>query len=199
MISYIKGRIIKIMPSSVIIENNGIGYEIFVTPGIKSSYNNTTELIELYTYLSVREDSWTLYGFLSWEEKELFLLLISVSGVGPKAALSVLASGSLAHLRLTIGTGNTEVLTKIPGIGKKIAQRIVVELKEKMQDFIIPDSQLQSDDTLLVDDNGVIEGLKALGYHPIEIKKVYPRLIKENPEANEATLIKKALQLLARM
>lgn len=198
MISYIKGKIIKRLPTSLIIENNGLGYEVFLNINNPSMYEDYE--IELYTYLHVREDAWTLYGFLSWEEKELFLLLLNVSGIGPKVALSIISYSSLSQLKRAIATGNTDWLMKIPGIGKKTSQRIVVELKDKMVDFILPsEGAEEEDDILATDNNSVLEGLKALGYQPMEIKKILPLVLRDNPEADEVTLIKKALQLLAKI
>lgn len=200
MISYIKGKIIKRFSNSIIIENNGLGYEVFINAN--KPYINENSEIELYTHLHIREDAWTLYGFLTWEEKEIFLLLINVSGIGPKVALSIISHSSLSQLKRSIATGNTDGLVKIPGIGNKTAQRIVVELKDKMADFILSstgEEEINNDDTLAVDNNTVFEGLKALGYQPQEIKRVLPLVLKDIPEADETTLIKKALQLLARI
>ena len=197
MISYLKGKIIKRLPTSVIIENNGLGYEVFLNVNSPSMYEKNE--IELHTYLHVREDAWTLYGFLTWEEKELFLLLLNVTGIGPKVALSIISHSSLSQLKRSIATGNTEGLIKIPGIGKKTSQRIVVELKDKMADFILPAQRTEEEDNLTTDNNAVFEGLKALGYQPLEIRKVLPLVLRDNSEADEATLIKKALQLLAKI
>ena len=200
MISYIKGVIIKKLPTSVIIENNGLGYEVFLNINNPTIYENNE--IELYTYLHVREDAWTLYGFLSWEEREVFLLLISVSGIGPKIAMAIISYSSLSQLKRSIATGNIDGLIKIPGIGKKTAQRIVVELKDKMADLILPSEKVEGETdngTPVADNSLVFEGLKALGYQPMEIKRVLPLVLKENSGADDSTLIKKALQLLAKI
>ena len=118
MIAYIKGKILKKNATSLIMENNGLGYEIYVPANSFYKYRDGEE-IELVTYLHVREDLIQLYGFSGWDEKEIFLLLINVSGVGPKGALAILSHVSIEELKAAIVTEDINVLTKLPGIGKK--------------------------------------------------------------------------------
>jgi len=195
MIAYIRGQVIKKTLSSIIIDINGLGYEVFVPTNYLDKYSQGKDA-ELYTHLYVREDTWYLYGFTSWEEKELFLHLINVSGIGPKVAVSILSHATLDQLRTAIASENTGFLIKLPGIGKKTAQRLVVELKEKMQDFVVNSVEISES---VPTDSDVISALSVLGYQISEIKKIYPQLMKENPNADESTLIKKALQLLAKI
>ena len=115
--------------------------------------------------------------------------------------MAIISYSSLSQLKRSIATGNIDGLIKIPGIGKKTAQRIVVELKDKMADLILPSENWSETDngTPVADNSLVFEGLKALGYQPMEIKRVLPLVLKENSGADDSTLIKKALQLLAKI
>ncbi|MFZ5943311.1 MAG: Holliday junction branch migration protein RuvA [Bacillota bacterium] len=196
MIAYIKGKILKKNLNSVIINNNDIGYEVHVP--ISSLYKfNPGDEIELVTYLHVREDIMQLYGFLSWEVREIFLLLINVSGIGPKGALSILSHISIDQLRTAISNEDINLLTKLPGLGKKTAQRLVVELKDKMEfksDYVGLVSPQES-----TDDNEIVLALISLGYQHADVRKIIPGLYQENPGATEGELIKKALQILAKL
>lgn len=196
MISYIKGQLIKKTANSVIINANGLGYEVFVPTVLLTRLPSNLTEIELFTYLQVKEDVLQLYGFSTWEEKEFFMLLLGVSGIGPKGALTIMSYGSLEQLQKAIALGDLNFLTKLPGIGKKTAQRLIVELKEKVQTFLPAEvSETTSDSPV---ENDLFAALNALGYQTAEINKILPRLLKENPNADEPTLIKKALQLLAK-
>lgn len=131
MIDFVIGKIIEINDNTVVVENNGIGIEIFVSMatlvGLKEG--NT---VKFFTYLQVREDGFSLFGFASRDEKKMFLRLISVGGVGPKVALSVLSGVSINELAMAILNNDTLKLTRVKGLGKKTAERIILELKEKI-------------------------------------------------------------------
>ena len=130
MISFLRGRVIEAHLTSLVVDVNGLGYEVVVAPEIANGATKNAE-IELFTALVVREDSWTLYGFRSSDARSLFEELQSVTGVGPKVAHSLLAFFRPDELRMTISDGNLAALEKVPGIGKKVASRIVLELKDK--------------------------------------------------------------------
>ena len=132
MFNYIKGEIIEKFENQVIIENNGIGYEFNVSMNTRDMCGIIGDIVKMHTFLSVKEDGISLFGFYSLEEKNLFLNLITVSGVGPKSALQILSGGQLSELNIAISTGDVGYLAKIKGIGKKTAERIVVELKDKV-------------------------------------------------------------------
>ncbi|MBQ9124189.1 MAG: Holliday junction branch migration protein RuvA [Acholeplasmatales bacterium] len=181
MYGYIIGRITKVSPKYIICENNGIGYLLIVS----NPYNfKLNEEYKVYTHQYVRDDLIDLYGFKSEDEKELFLRLISVSGIGPKSALSILASGSVSDICKAIETGNANYLKKFPGIGAKASQQIILDLKGKL-DF--------SDDMPLSSDKmaDVEAALIALGYAKKEITKVLAKL---DPTLDEGVLVKQALQ-----
>ncbi|KJS21178.1 MAG: hypothetical protein VR72_11895 [Clostridiaceae bacterium BRH_c20a] len=196
MIAYIKGKILKKNATSLIMENNGLGYEIYVPANSFYKYRDGEE-IELVTYLHIREDLIQLYGFSGWDEKEIFLLLINVSGVGPKGALAILSHVSIEELKAAIVTEDINVLTKLPGIGKKTAQRLIIELKDKIPKTIYNFEEVKSESTIT--GNAILAALVSLGYQPLEVKKIIPLLLKDYPNSDEAFLIKKALQILARI
>ena len=131
MIDFVIGKIIEINDNVVVVENNGIGFEFFVSMttlvGLKEG--NT---VKFFTYLQVREDGFSLFGFASRDEKKMFLRLISVGGVGPKVALSVLSGVSINEIAMAILNNDTAKLTRVKGLGKKTAERIILELKEKI-------------------------------------------------------------------
>ena len=133
MIGYIKGRVLSFADGTVLLENNGIGYEIVCSASV---YGGLIKDMggEVYTYMAVKEDGISLYGFVSPEEKNMFLNLISVSGVGPKMGIAVLAGMSLKDLVVKIATADVKGLSAVKGLGKKTAERIILELREKIGD-----------------------------------------------------------------
>ena len=163
MISYIKGIIEEVEEDKVIIDNNGIGYGIFM-PQSSLELIGSGEELKIYTYLNVKEDAMQLYGFLSKEELNLFKKLIGVSGVGPKGGLSIITACPGDSLQMAIISGDAKAISKAQGIGAKTAQRIIIELKDKidLEEVIstnpgeaVADTEVKSD---------AIEALIALGY-----------------------------------
>lgn len=131
MIGYIKGSVINAYDGNVLLENNGIGYEIACSASVYQKLISDKQG-EVYTYMAVKEDSLSLYGFISLEEKKMFLKLISVSGVGPKMGITILSGLSLNELVTLIATTDVKGLSKVKGLGKKTAERIILELREKI-------------------------------------------------------------------
>ena len=165
MIGYIKGKILSAEDGVVLLENNGVGYEITCSASVYQKLLNDKEG-EVYTYLAVRDDGVSLYGFISQEEKKMFLKLISVSGVGPKMGITILSNMNLSDLAVKIATSDVKGLSQIKGLGKKTAERIILELREK----ITADAS-SSDDVLVkteVLDNGMdkdaVIALMSLGF-----------------------------------
>ncbi|WP_374717396.1 Holliday junction branch migration protein RuvA [Neobacillus sp.] len=201
MFEFIKGTIEFVGPEYIVIENNGIGYQISTpNPFIYSGKMNT--MVTVYTYHYVREDIMALYGFETREEKRLFTKLLDVSGIGPKGALAILASGEVQQVVHAIENEDESFLVKFPGVGKKTARQMILDLKGKLQD-IVPDyfPNLFNADKLPVHTethNTALEeailALKALGYSDKEIKKISPELRKEQLSTDQ--YIKKALQRL---
>ena len=135
MIGYIKGKVLSAQDGVVLIENNGIGYEITCSSAVYQKLINE-KAGEVYTYLAVREDDISLYGFISIEEKNMFLKLITVSGVGPKMGITVLSNMDLKDLAVKIATSDVKGLSKVKGLGKKTAERIILELREKITEDV---------------------------------------------------------------
>lgn len=184
MYGYISGTIKEIEASYVIIDNHGIGYQIYVPNpyGFMVGKEYT-----IYTYSNIREDEYTLYGFKTKEEKELFLKLISVKGLGPKMALPMLATGSISLLEEAIETENISYLKKFPKIGDKVARQVILDLKGKLN--VINTGLFKREDHT----NELSEALLGLGYKQADIKKV---ISKVNIESSVEEQIKEALKLL---
>jgi Holliday junction DNA helicase RuvA len=191
MISHLRGKIIHLGDKFVVLECSGVGYKVFTSPETLQTLQKPSGEMDLWTYLAVRENALDLYGFLEKEELEFFELLITISGIGPKTAIGILSVSSIKNLRQTIGTGDTSHLTKISGIGKKIADKIVLELRDKI-DFL--DSEKDTGE--MRDESDAIEGLKALGYNEREAREALKKLPKEISRPSDR--IKQALKILGK-
>ena len=134
MIGYVRGTVSHIFNGSCFIDVNGVGYRLYISANTRDTLREGDE-VTLFTYMSVREDAIQLYGFGSQEEYDLFILLISVSGIGPKVGLGMLSGLSAYSIKVAIMNGEVNTLTKLPGIGKKSAERLVLELKDKIAKF----------------------------------------------------------------
>lgn len=133
MISFISGTLDMILDNSIIIDNNGIGYQVIMSNATISKLPKKGESIKIYTYTNFKDDNISLYGFISMEEIRVFNMIISVSGIGPKSALGILSSITPHDLMIYIITDDVNALSKAPGIGKKTAQRLILELKDKIK------------------------------------------------------------------
>ena len=131
MIGYLKGKILNLTNETALIEAGGVGFEVFISGSALDKLSGKTEG-EVYTYMQVREDDMSLFGFSSMQEKEMFIKLISVSGVGPKMGIAVLSSMNTAELATAIATSDVKRLSTVKGLGKKTAERIILELREKV-------------------------------------------------------------------
>jgi len=160
MISYLKGKIKHKGNGFVILEVNNIGYQVFSLPLFYADLSINQD-VEFYTYQQVREDALNLYGFKSTEELELFELLLSISGIGPRSALGVMSIATVADIKESIGRGDPALLTKVSGIGRKTAERVVLELREKISKLNVGDGKLSGD---LLGSSDEIDALMALGY-----------------------------------
>lgn len=167
MIANLRGTLAALGTDWAIINVNGVGFQVFMPTSALASIGPTGSTVSVNTHLHVREDNLTLYGFLSPADKELFLMLMSVSGIGPKLALSILSSTSAEQLSLAISTQNPDLLTTVPGIGNKIANRMVLELKDKISSVLLssPVANASQDNT------DVIAALTALGYSVLEASR----------------------------
>lgn len=195
MIAYIKGIIDDCYEDHIIIDNNGMGYAIYMSINEIEKIKNTKDIIKVYTYQYVREDAIGLYGFLDKDALNMFKMLIGVSGVGPKAAISILSSIVPSNIVLAIISNDDKTLCKAQGIGKKIAQRIILELKDKFKNY---DLTLQSKEDDYPQEDEAFEALGALmslGYTRQEaacaLNKVDKNLCVED-------IVKQALKVLMR-
>lgn len=173
MIGYIKGNVLSAFDGVVLLENNGIGYEITCSAEVYQKLL-ADKKGEAYTYLAVREDGVSLYGFISPEEKNMFLKLISVSGVGPKMGITVLSNMKLSDLALKIATSDVKGLSAVKGLGKKTAERIILELREKIGEVSgsCDQSPLTKSEVSAVEENeDAIIALMSLGFTRQECAK----------------------------
>jgi len=165
MFDYINGKVVEIQKDSIVLECNNIGYKI-TSPNPYSFKLN--ENAKVFTHLYIKDEVLTLFGFIEQEEKNLFLKLISVSGIGPKSAIAILATGNVSNIVQAINKGDSKYLTKFPGIGSKSAQQIILDLKGKVE------SKQYSGNYIVLDE--VHEALTVLGYKDSDINKVLPTL-----------------------
>src|SRR5574344_1607625 len=170
MIEYIKGELTELTPAMAVVEAHGVGYAMNISLNTFSAIQGKKE-VKLYAYEAIREDSHSLYGFVSKKERELFLLLITVSGVGPNTARMVLSSLSPSELCNSISTGNERMIKGVKGIGLKTAQRIIVDLKDK-----------------------AVSALTMLGFSPAPSQKVVVDILKQKPDAPVEEVVKLALK-----
>lgn len=194
MYAYIKGIVTQLYPSHIVVEANGIGYEI-QTPNSYRFQSQLDKETQVYTQLIVREDAQLLYGFVNLEEKDMFLSLIKVTGIGPKSALAILATSTPNEVAIAIENENESYLTKFPGIGKKTARQIILDLKGKLiiteESELFPESKDAGQDVL----EEALLALEALGYSKREITKVKKNLDKESFDSVDAC-VKRGLALL---
>ena len=187
MIGSIRGKITLKTEKFLVVETGGVGYKIFVSPDTLSKIKQGGET-SLFVHTSVREDALDLFGFLSRTEQEFFEMLLSVSGIGPRSALAILGIASIETLRRAISTGDVSYLTKVSGIGKKTAEKIVVELRDKIAE--LTDSEKGGGS--LSSDVDALEALKALGYSQNEARDALKKADGENTNSK----IKSALKIL---
>lgn len=196
MIGYIKGNLLKANSGTVILENNGIGYEIACSSSAYTKLVNNNGG-EVYTYLQVKEDGLSLYGFESTEEKNMFLKLITVSGVGPKMGIGILSSMNINELAIAIASSNVKALNTIKGCGKKTAERIILELREKVSSLDLPEGQKGISDIsgFKSANEDAIIALMTLGFSRNESTKAVERAENEGTERIE-DVIAKALKYM---
>ena len=198
MIAYVKGKLDTKTNTFVVIDVQGIGYRVFMPAKSIESLGEVGQEVKVYTYYYVREDNISLYGFSSNEELRMFELLISVSGVGAKSAITMLSEISPSSFALAVISDDISKLVKIPGVGKKTAARIILELKDKLKTETAIEAseevnvQIEKDNNL----NEAIAALQVLGYTRKEIEKVFEKIDTKNLELEE--IIKMALKYLAR-
>lgn len=194
MLAFIEGNVEYISTDKVIISNGGIGYNIYM-PSSHMSAINVNEEIKVFTYLNVREDAMQLFGFLNMDDYEVFKLLLAVSGIGPKGALAILSTLTTDDLRVAVLSEDAKAISKAPGIGGKTAQRVIIELKDKLnlEDILEKENTKQE---VVTENNGISEAVMALvslGYSQTESLKVV-KSIDNVGDMDVETIIKSALK-----
>lgn len=194
MYYYIKGQLVYKGTNFIVVDANGIGYEIYTSFTSIQSVGEIGSTITVYTHLYVREDTQDLYGFITQEERNMFLTLISVSGVGPKAALSILSVAPPSNLAIAVITNDAKTITKAQGVGPKLAQRIILELKDKIKNSELTADLSGEDDVIITDSiSEAVSALAALGYSVQEAKKAVEKV---DGSLSVEEIIKKALTKL---
>ena len=194
MIDQISGKIISINDNYVVLEVGGLGIKVNISANFASKLVNE-DLITLVTYMNVREDALDLYGFKNESERNLFLMLISISGIGPKLAVSILSGVELDELKSNIISGDIKSLTSIPGVGAKTAKRIIIELKDKLSKTTTTELGFEDDFASKISKD-VLSALVGLGYSESRATEVIKRINPAKSNKSIESLIKESLKIL---
>ena len=193
MITHLRGKLVEKNPTYAIVEVNGVGYWLNISLNTYSQLTDD-EAIFLYTHLAVKEDSHTLYGFISKTEREIFRLLISVSGVGPSIARTMLSSMTTDEIQQAIASGDVGTIQSVKGIGAKTAQRVLIDLKDKiLKSFAINEDSIVQSNTAKEE---ALSALEVLGFLRKQSEKVLDKILLEDKTLGVASLIKRALKNL---
>lgn len=203
MISFIRGLVADSSEHSIVVETGGIGYEIFMTGSAMEQAARMDGPVKIYTYLHVREDAMQLFGFLKKDDLEMFRLLLGVNGIGPKAAMGVLAGLTADELRFAVLSDDIKTISRAPGIGKKTAQKLILELKDKLSLEDAFEKKFSGNREELPDAGApaldgsreAVEALVALGYSNTDALRAVRRVIDAAPDDVEA-ILKAALKNL---
>lgn len=199
MISYIRGELAALEKDKVVVDVGGVGYGIYMPGQAMALLPPAGSEVKIHTYLNVREDAMQLFGFLTRDDLEIFKLLIGVSGIGPKGGLSILSKLSPDDLRYAVLAGDVKAISSAPGIGKKTAEKLIIELKDKLDIADVLDHAIgndaapaaQSDSTV---QSEAVQALVALGYGSTESLRAVKQVALENPTVED--LLKEALKKL---
>lgn len=201
MISYIKGELTEVFEDTVVVETNGIGYNIRVPGSVLDRLPSVGSSVRIYTYLYVKEDAMNLFGFLSRDDLSVFKLLLNVSGIGPKGALAILSTIGPDDLRFAVLSEDVKTISSAPGIGAKTAKRLIIELKDKLKFAEVFETALankekaSSENDVLFARNEAVEALVALGYASAQAMKAVQQV--ENAEEKDSEqILKEALKKL---
>lgn len=201
MISYIKGELTEVFEDTVVVETNGIGYNIRVPGSVLDRLPSVGSSVRIYTYLYVKEDAMNLFGFLSRDDLSVFKLLLNVSGIGPKGALAILSTIGPDDLRFAVLSEDVKTISSAPGIGAKTAKRLIIELKDKLKLAEVFETALankekaSSENDVMLARNEAVEALVALGYASAQAMKAVQQV--ENAEEKDSEqILKEALKKL---
>ena len=201
MIGRLKGKLIEKSPPFLLVDVQGVGYEVQAPMTSIYPLPAIGEMVVLHTHLSVSENAHLLFAFYTQDERRLFRALIKVNGVGPKMALAILSGISVEEFIRSISAGHSDVLVKVPGVGKKTAERLIIEMQDRLKDWELPESSQLSQtvssnmltNTITTDAEGA---LIALGYKPVEASKVIAQVMKTEQPATSEDLIRLSLQVM---
>ena len=191
MIARLRGRLFEKKPGQLIIDVNGVGYQIFIAMPTYSAMPDTGVEVALEIHTHVREDAIQLYGFSTVHERTIFERLTQISGIGPRLALTILSGSSVDDLIASIKKGALARLTSIPGVGKKTGERILLELKDKLKDFKVDDEKTGSA-------NDVVSAMENLGYNRALVEGAIRRVVDDGEDPGFDELFKRTLQLLTK-
>ena len=193
MITHIQGRLVEKTPTDVVIDCNGVGYQVHISLHTYSKIP-TTENIKLFTFLQIKEDAHSLFGFVEKSERELFKMLLSVSGIGASIARTMLSSMEPRQILNAIATSDVVTIQSIKGIGAKTAQRVILDLKEKvLKIYDLDEVSISSNNT---NKDEALSALEVLGFNKKLAEKVIDKIVKDSPDATVESLIKLALKNL---
>lgn len=196
MISYIKGELADVFDGGIVVEANGVGYGIFISGRVANLLPPMGSEVKIHTYLNVREDAMQLFGFLTRDDLEIFRLLIGVNGIGPKGALGILNALSADELRFAVIAGDVKAITKAPGIGKKTAERLMIELKDKLSAEEFLERSVSGGGEWIENETDVqkeaVQALVALGYSSTESMQAVKKTGLQNASVEE--ILKQALK-----
>lgn len=201
MYAYLKGELVEVLEESIVVEVNDIGYHVHIPASMIEGFTGTGQRVKIYTYLHVKEDIMELYGFLTRDDLNIFKLLLGVSGIGPKGALGILSVLTPDDLRFAVLGEDVKTISKAPGIGKKTAQRLILELKDKLKlEDVLEKTEAygenQQTDGLSGVKSEAVQALTALGYTSSEALKAVNSL-ELDPEITVEELLKAALKQMA--
>jgi Holliday junction DNA helicase RuvA len=193
MITHIRGKLVEKNPTYAIIECNGVGYLLHISLNTFSKIPDS-EAVLLFTHLSIREDAHTLFGFADKTEREIFKLLISVSGVGPSIARTMLSSMTTEQIQQAIGSEDIATIQSVKGIGAKTAQRVIIDLKDKiLKTYELQEDSINTNNTIKEE---ALSALEVLGFTRKQVDKMVQRILHESPSISLENIIKQALKNL---
>lgn len=193
MIAHLQGKLVEKSPTHIVIDCGGVGYHINISLHTYSLLPNT-DFVKVYTHLQIKEDAHTLFGFMEKSEREIFRLLLSVSGIGASIARTMLSSLDPKQITNAIGSADVVTIQSIKGIGSKTAQRVILDLKEKVLKLYDLDEVSMSQSNTNRDE--ALSALEVLGFVRKSSEKIIEKIVKENPDATVETIIKQALKNL---
>lgn len=197
MIEYIKGEIADLTPTSVVLETSGVGFLLSISLNTYTALQRESSA-RLYVYEAIREDAYQLYGFFDKTERNIFVLLINVSGIGGATARMVLSAFSPSDLAHIVQMEDVRALKSVKGVGPKAAQRIIVDLKDKMGEFLVIGGMGKKENSTVITPvaEEAVQALTTLGFPPVSAQKIVLQILESEPELSVENVIKKALKLL---